>query len=344
MKKKYLLYVSQLYSFSIVRPLEKAIIRNGDRAAWFLARPEYNYLLKQDEKVLHNVSEITEYDPCAIFVASNSVPDFFPGVKVQLFHGFNARKRNSSKGHFRLRGFFDLYCTQGPSTTLPFLELEKKYQYFKVMETGWPKMDPLFSKPEETKKNKKSVVLFTSTFTPALSAAHKIHDTLKELIDKNLWEWIITLHPKMDKKIVSQYKKLEQQNCQFVETDNIIPLLKKADVMLSDTSSVVNEFLLQKKPVVTFKNRRPGSHLINVTDQKDIESSIASALKRPQGLMESIENYIQLIHPYNDGKSSERVLCATDNFINNYHGKLKKKPLNITRRLKMRLKYKYFKF
>ena len=67
-------------------------------------------------------------------------------LRVQVFHGFNVRKRSDNKGHFRVRGFFDLYCTQGPDTTLPFKVLEKKFGYFKVVETGWPKMDPMFLK------------------------------------------------------------------------------------------------------------------------------------------------------------------------------------------------------
>ncbi len=347
--KKYLLYVSQLYSFSIARPLQDAIIKKKGKVAWFLAKPEYNNLLKKNEKALKTVTDVINYDPCAVFVASNTVPDFFPGVKVQLFHGFNAQKRNSAKGHFRLRGFFDLYCTQGPSTTLPFLELEKKYKYFKVVETGWSKMDPLFADPsqntiDEPFKERKPVVLFTSTFTPALSCAHKLYHTISELIDKNSWNWIITLHPKMDKKVVLQYKNLEKKNCRFIETDDIIPLLKHADVMLSDTSSVLLEFLLQKKPVVTFRNRRPGDHLINVFNRNEIEPAIEKALKKPGGLMHSIENYIKLIHPYNDGKSSERVIKATDYFIDNYYGKLAEKPVNITRRIKMRLKYHYYKW
>ncbi len=372
--KKYLLYVSQLYSFSIVRPLQDAIIRNKDIVAWFLARPEYRNLLKKDEKVLQSVSDVINYNPCAVFVASNSVPDFFPGVKVQLFHGFNAQKRNSSKGHFRLRGFFDLYCTQGPSTTLPFLELEKQYKYFKVKETGWPKMDPLFSEsgrgtisacrgistpsvisvPDTMNQshavfasnaiNRKSIILFTSTFTPDLSCAYKLYHTIAELIGKNHWNWIITLHPKMDKKIVEQYKNLENKNCRFIETDDIIPLLKQSDLMLSDTSSVLSEFLLQKKPVVTFRNRKPGNHMINVVNENEIEPAIEKALKKPKKLMNSIESYIKLIHPYNDGKSSERVIKATNDFIDNYYGKLTKKPVNFARRLKMRLKYHYYKW
>ena len=61
----------------------------------------------------------------------------------------------------------------------------------------------------------------------------------------------------MDKRIVDKYKSIQSENLQFVETDNVIPLLKAADVMLCDTSSVLIMFLLQGKPVVTFRNQSP---------------------------------------------------------------------------------------
>ena len=44
----------------------------------------------------------------------------------------------------------------------------------------------------------------------------------------------------------------------FATEDNILDLFPQVDMMISDTSSALNEFLLTYKPVVTFKNRRPG--------------------------------------------------------------------------------------
>lgn len=75
---------------------------------------------------------------------ANWVPTFVSGAKVQVFHGFKAEKRDEARGHFRVRGLFDLYCTQGPATTARFSELAAREGHFKVVETGWPKLDPVF--------------------------------------------------------------------------------------------------------------------------------------------------------------------------------------------------------
>ena len=337
--KKYLLYVSHLYSFSIVRPLLNEIRKRGDDVKFFLTRPEYAHLLKPGEEILETARDVIRYNPRAVFVASNGVPDFFPGIKVQLFHGFNAQKRDENKGHFRLRGFFDLYCTQGSSTTDHFLELEQKYQYFKVFETGWPKMDPLFGKTE-IKPSVKPNILFTSTFTPKLSAAHILFDTIRELSEKSEWDFTVTFHSKMNQKVVNRYKNL--QSIRFIETDNTIPLLQEADVMLSDTSSILSEFLLLQKPVVTFRNKMPGHHLINVTESDKIGPALRKALTKPKNLMTKIKTYTDTIHPYHDGRSSGRVLDAAEKFICDYKGKIKRKPLNFFRRAKMHWKHKVF--
>lgn len=349
--KRYLFFVSQLYSLSIVRPLQKAIRERGDEVVWFLNQPQYAEFLHEDEIQLTSVQQVMDYNPSAIFVASNTVPDFFPGIKVQLFHGFNAQKRDENKGHFRLRGFFDLYCTQGPTTTAPFKELAAEHQNFEAIETGWSKMDPLFepltTQPyfqNNKQAEKKPVILMTSTFTPALSAAYHLFEQVQRLSKRQDWQWLITFHPKMENEIVKKYKSLQGEHLRFVETDNIIPLLQEADLMLSDTSSVISEFLLQKKPAVTFRNRVPGPHLVNITDANDVEQAIENALTHPAELMSAIDTYINRIHPYMDGKSSHRVLDATDNLVQSDKKHLKRKPLNLYRRLKVRHKYGYYKF
>ena len=348
---KYLLYVSHLYAFAIVRPLQAEILEQKGSVAWFLANKKYRSCLKKEEQQLETVAAVMAFEPDVVFVASNVVPDFFPGIKVQLFHGFNAQKRDASQGHFNIRGFFDLYCTQGPSTTAPFKVLEEKHGHFKVFETGWTKVDPLFVHEGDEllssgpAPDPRPVVLFTSTFTPSLSAAHRVYDAVAAMMHQKKWRWIITLHPKMDKAVTLKFKHL-CHDCQslFYEGDNVIPLLRQADVMLSDTSSIISEFILQKKPVVTFCNRMPGDHLINVTFDEDIEPAIDHALTRPASLMSAIDRYIGDLHPYDDGRSSARVLAAVDDFLEKEKGNLRRKPLNLVRRIKMRLKYRYYRY
>jgi CDP-glycerol glycerophosphotransferase (TagB/SpsB family) len=344
--KRYLFYVSQLYGFSIVRPLQNIIVSRGDSAAWFFDDPEKLLpYLRPDERWMKTVAEVKKYDPGVTFVPGNMVPDFFPGIKVQLFHGFHARKRSDERGHFRIRNFFDLYCTQGPDTTRPFQELAKQLGFFEVVETGWPKMDPLFENHTRTAPKKdRNVVLLTSTFTPRLSCAAALFDTVRQIADNGKWKWLVNFHPKMVPEVVQKYKSIQSRNLVFVETDDIIPLLKAADVMVSDTSSVISEFLLQYKPVVTYKNRAPGPHIFNIERPEKLEESIAYALARPEHLMKGVKEYADFIHPYRDGRSSIRVLDAADRFAAKGRDHLKLKPFNLLRSLKIRNQLGYYRF
>jgi len=341
--RSYLLFVSQLYAFSILRPIQKAIRQRGDEVAWFMDGPWKKYL-KTDEHLLETAGAVKQYDPCTVFVPGNVVPDFFPGIKVEVFHGFNARKRKSNRGHYRIRGFFDLYCTQGPDTTQYFQQLAQKHRFFRVVETGWPKMDPLFEKPLPRKQSRRPVVLFTSTFTPRLSAAEPLRETIRDLAAIGKWKWIANFHPKMDRSVVARYQTIQSDDFKLIETDDTIPLLQEADVIVSDTSSIISEFCLQQKPAVTFRNRRPGPHLVNITDPFELAPAIEYALSTPQTLMGAIRKYNQHIHPYRDGRSSFRVLEATDRFIEQGYQDLALKPLNLVRRLKIRRQLGYYRW
>ncbi len=343
--RRYLFYVSELYGFSIVRPLQKAIFERGDDAAWFLENPQkLAEYIKPGEKLLKTVKQVKEYKPLAVFVPGNTVPDFFPGFKIEIFHGFNTYKRSSKRGHFCIRNFFDLYCTQGPETTLPFQRLASQHGFFEVVETGWPKMDPLFWETDPAPSEEKPpTVLMTSTFNPSLSAASTLFDTVQRLAQKKDWRWIVNFHPKIKPEVVKRYKSIPYKNLAVVETDDIIPLYKAADVMVSDTSSTIFEFFLQQKPVVTLNNRRPGPHLLNITEPDHLENAILHALTRPKLLMDEIRKYAENIHPYYDGRSSIRVLEAADDFIKRGRDHLRPRPLNLIRRLKVRKKLKYFR-
>ncbi len=63
----------------------------------------------------------------------------------------------------------------------------------------------------------------------------------------------------MNPETTAKYKALQNEYLTFAENDNILELFPQVDMMCSDTSSALSEFLLTGKPVVTFKNRAPGS-------------------------------------------------------------------------------------
>ncbi|HBY88170.1 MAG TPA: CDP-glycerol--glycerophosphate glycerophosphotransferase [Colwellia sp.] len=343
--KRYLFYISQNYSYAILRPLQEVILARGDQAAWFLEGEEVNAsYLQSNEQQLNSIWQVKEYCPDVVFVPGNLIPDFIPGIKVGVFHGFNAGKRNRRgfEDHFNIRGCFDLYCTQGPNTTSPFIELAKEHQHFSVKQTGWPALDPLFDFSKVTKKNKPTI-LMCSTFSRALTCAPHLLETVKKLSATGKWQWLIQFHPKMPIDIVEQYKSLESEHLSFVETDNVIPLLQQADVMVCDTSSVLMMFLMLNKPVVTFNNIAPQDYMVNISDKDKLEESIEYALSYPAELKEKVENFIKDTHPYVDGKSSIRVLDAADELLEGENLPSKAKPWNLLRRFKMRKKLKYWR-
>jgi hypothetical protein len=174
--KSFLIYISQPYSIPIGRPLQEEIEKRGFSVKWFCDEEKTKKYFTVKETLLETVNEVLTFNPDVVLVATNAVPDFFPGIKVQIFHGFSVNKRSEARGHFNIRGFFDLYCTFGPSTTLTFLDLQKKYKYFDVVETGWSKVDPLFplekkSSAEKPVVIKKPTIIISSTFTTRLSLA-----------------------------------------------------------------------------------------------------------------------------------------------------------------------------
>lgn len=348
---RFLLYVTQNYAFMMLRPLQKALLKNKHEVSWFApgANVETGYF-KDEEHQLKTAEDVVKWQPDVIIAPGNFIPQFLPGIKVGVFHGFNIAKstRSDSRGHFNIRGCFDLYCTQGPATTDPFKVLAQKHGHFSVKETGWPTLDPLFQSDDKAQnKSSKPTILYCSTFTPELTSAPHLKESILHFSQQGDYQWVVQFHPKMDPRIIQEYKALENDNLTFVETDDVIPLLKQADVMLCDTSSMIPMFLVQQKPVVTFRNQTRGStpYLINIQEPHQLQEAIKQALNPPDSLLKEIKAYTDFIHPYCDGESASRVIQAIENFLETREYKhLKKKPLNLIRNFKERKKLSYWGF
>ncbi|NWO04342.1 MAG: CDP-glycerol glycerophosphotransferase family protein [Alteromonadaceae bacterium] len=344
--RRYLFFVNQPYSYSILRPLQDEIRRRGGEAAWFVAGCS-TAPLQPDERRLVSVKEVMEYNADATFVPGDWVPYFFPGIKVEVFHGMARNKRGHSSedesDHYRIRGWFDLYCTHAERDTAKFRELADKHRHFSVAHTGWPKLDPLLSQPLRGQRvradGEPPVVFYASTFSRSVTSAPALVEKIGELAGSGRWRFIVTLHPKMDPEIVEQYRNLASENLRFVESDeDLLPILPEADVMLCDTSSIMFEFMFLDRPVVTYRTKMPGPYLIDVDDVGEVEAALTKAMEYPIELMEATRALCNGLHSFRDGRSSSRVMDAVEKFISLEQSGLKKKPLNIFRKIKIRLR------
>lgn len=331
----YLLFATERYALPIVQPLADALQAAGHTVyAWFVDGAAGAALPAPVRMV--GLREAVALQPRAVFSAANWVPPFVAGAKVQLFHGFNVEKREDARGHFRVRGLFDLYCTQGPATTAPFRALADRVGHFAVVETGWPKLDPLFL-PEATRDDGatrlraaargRPVVLFASTFTERLSAAPYLFDAIAAEVARGERYWLLTLHPKCAPEWFDRYRTLAGENAVFVETEQLIAAQRAADVLVADTTSVVSEFAVQRKPVVTFRNRAPKPHMLDFDDAAQLPAMLEQAFAPSAEWLAALAAYADAIHPYRDGRSSERVIAATEALLRGELGVLKRKPL-----------------
>lgn len=326
-KLKYLLFLTKNYSYSILKPLYDEILKrqNGD-VFWYSTMQEKFDIEKK--KWLKNSEEVLKFNPDVIFAPGNIVPHNWPGLKVQLFHGLGEEKQ----GHYRLNGLFNMYCTPGPYITNKFNNIDKNGKYI-ISETGWPKIDNIYSLKKNFNsifKNNNPTILYAPTFSKKLTSAFELLDEIIK-IQKRDYNWIIKFHELMDESLVHKYKNLESDSFKLVEQEDIIPLMNESDVLLTDTSSVAYEYLFFDKPIITFKAKTRIDKGINILGASDLEGAIIRALSDPDEYKENRDFYISELHPYQDGKSSQRVIEAVNNVLEN--GYIPLKTVNFTYQL-----------
>ena len=85
-------------------------------------------------------------------------------------------------------------------------------------------------------------------------------------------------------------------------------------------------FVVQRKPVVTFRNRAPKPHMLDFDDPAQLPAMLERAFAPTAGLQRALADYADAIHPARDGRASERVLAATEALIAGDLGPLERKP------------------
>jgi CDP-glycerol glycerophosphotransferase (TagB/SpsB family) len=143
----------------------------------------------------------------------------------------------------------------------------------------------------------------------------------------------------MDKEIIELYKSLQSKNLQVIDSDNITPLLQISDILISDTSSVVYEFLLLDKPAVTLNSASEHINWANFSSSDMVYNEVTNILQKVDNFKEKRAKIIELYHPYSDGKSSARMVDATKQYIAQ-NGVPAKRRLPLLRKLKMLKAYK----
>lgn len=335
---RYLFFVSKPYSFAILEPLQHYIqAQSVGEVKWFLSSKAR--LHPAPGETLTDVKQVKEYQPAVIIVPGNVVPPWWPGLKVQVFHGLD----DEVKGFYRINGLFDLYCTPGPAMSRRFTSLAERYGYFIVRETGWPKLDPLANpqnmhliRRELGLDSERPVILYAPTFPEKYTSAVDLRESIGDLLSVGEYTWLIKFHPLMDSGIVTSYRELCGDCCEVVEGLNILPYLQAADILITDTSSVAYEFMLLDRPIITYRATARQDKGIDIQTPSQLADAIQQGLAFPNEFSPRRQSYLAEIHPNNDGKSSRRIVEAIEEVLEqNLVKNLRRKPLNLYRRLKI---------
>lgn len=336
--KNYLLFVTKAYSFDILVPLQDYLgTTAGGSVRWFTASSAGSH--KPPGEQLLTTAEVEEYNPAAVLVPGNVVPPFWPGLKVQIFHGLGEEKR----GHYRISGFFDLYCTPGPLMTERFQRLAEKHGHFLVRETGWPKLDPL-AQPADPGDLRKSLglveeqptILYAPTFSPRYSSARDLLAEIVALQDAP-YQWVVKFHELMDQGLVAAYQQAAGKRLKVITTGSILPLLRLADTLVTDTSSVAYEFMLLDRPIITYRTATWRDKGIDISQSAELHGALERSLIDPREFAPNRAACREQIHPYNDGRSSQRVLDAIAEVLESgAHRNLEPKPRNWLKKRRLR--------
>ena len=173
--------------------------------------------------------------------------------KVGLEHGAYNFKRFPKAYYYNL---FDAYLM----TSQHDVARLKALGAMPVKAIGYPKSDSLFNgsyPPQMLEQLRQSMqldeskptVLFSSTWDGSgMSAVHKWYDKVQTLADR--YNILVTLHPRMSQHYKDYLSKLK--GIHYVNVADIYPYLLLADVCIGDTNSLIAEFCIVNKPIITF--------------------------------------------------------------------------------------------
>lgn len=206
-----------------------------------------------------SVSEMRKRDFDVLFAANTKlIPLQSASTRVQMFHGISFRNRaiRAENRHC------DYYFIVGPYMRRKFAEANLfPKDDPRVVEVGFPKTDALVNGELDREdllrrygfNGLRPVVLYAPTGEKYNSLEIMGKEVIQRLTDCEKYDLLIKPHDHPKNKKTDWFSELaflEGPHTKIVRTLDVVPLLFLADLLLTDASSVSNEYTLLDRPIV----------------------------------------------------------------------------------------------
>lgn len=315
------LFCEHAYAFGILEPIADVLKAKQYDYVWFTTKalaPKFPF---KDEPHISSMSALRKFKSDCLFIPGNYSPFYIRGYKAQVFHGLAGEKAS----HFKVRGYFDVYLTQGPYFTERFNQIKAKHQNFEVIETGWCKLD-VYEKNKESylaekaellqTHHAKKLLVFAPTHNVSMNCAPFLVTEFEQLASNKEYLIVVKFHDLTKPEVMTTYEALAKKhdNILLSKDPNISKLIYIGDLLISDTSSVVYEFILLDKPVLTFKSKAENILWDDAKEYNGLTEKVAANLTL-DAFKDQRAKVIAAYHPYQDGKSSLRMIETVEKMI-----------------------------
>jgi len=259
-------------------------------------------------------------------VISSFVTGSFPKsdkVRIHLFHGVSFRNVAIRRDIL----IYDYLFVVGPyqMRTIQKSKLMRKGDP-RLIPIGFPKLDVLLNNSLDKKailkklgiSGKRPIIVYAPTGQKQNSLETVGEEVIKRIKKLNKYDLIIKPHdhPK-DLKInwMNYLKKYEDEHTKIIRKYDIMPYLFISDLLLSDASSVSNEYSLLDRPMVFIDVPELINAAKNKANTVDLDTwgrKAGITARWPDEILEAVERSLQ--HPNRGSKIREKI--AKDMFYN----------------------------
>lgn len=253
-------------------------------------------------------------------------------TKVQIFHGVSFRNRGVRVENLA----YDYFFIIGPYMQRKFVESGFLCEDDpRIVPVGFPKTDALCNGSLQREallaqyglSGQRPILLYAPTGVQHNSLETMGAEVIQRLAATNHYDLLIKPHdhPKMSIDWFAELAPFANEQTILVRDTDVIPLLYLADLLITDASSVANEFALLNRPIVYLDvpelleaaqregalvdlatwGRRGG---VVVEDPSQVTKVVAASLANPRQLGE-VQTAIAQDLFYNPGRASEAAVA-----------------------------------